>query len=325
MGDTWLDTPVRCGARWALGLLEEGELGLQIPSLPASILLLLDKLPMHTAAGPLQLLLWLPKPMATLGPERSPGARTRVFAEGDRLFARRVNSTFLLPVPPVSWSLPLPTRQTAQAAPFFGVCRGWVGAAGVPGGLCCVRCSPAALWQWCLLLLTPQVWSVQTGLASSGVMRCVGDESVSSSWLLPTATLCRCVFAGGGWRGDCPHVSRAVPRSCPGLGLEKNHSLGWTQGQRAATQIWSCAMEGAFTQHPVLSFGPVLPHVAEGYTTEGKYCMGRETEMYVAELPRLGYVPGARVCTVVFAEPPTGRACGSAVVPCGIPLGAYKM
>lgn len=84
-------------------------------------------------------------------------------------------------------------------------------------------------------------------------------------------------------------------------------------------------MEGAFTQHPVLGFGPTLPHVAEGYTTEGKYCMGRETEMYVAELPRLGYVPGARVCTVVFAEPPTGRACGSAVVPCGIPLGAYKM
>lgn len=119
----WLDTPARCGACRALGLLEEGELGLQTPFLPASILLPLDKLPVHATAGLFQLLLRLPKPMAALGPEHSPGAGARVFVEGDRLFARRVNSTFPLPVPPVGWSLPLPTRQTAQAAPFFGVCR----------------------------------------------------------------------------------------------------------------------------------------------------------------------------------------------------------
>lgn len=125
-------------------------------------------------------------------------------------------------------------------------------------------------------------------------------------------------------RGLSPCV-QGCPQELPRSWLGKKHSLGWTQGQRAATRMRSWGMEGALTQHPMLGFGPVLPHVAEGYTTEGKYCMGRESEMYVAELPRLGYVPGAQVCTVVFAEPPTGRACGSAVVPCGIPLGAYKM
>ena len=119
----WLDTPARCRASQALGLLEEGELGLRSPFLPTSILLPLDKLPVRAAAGLFQLLLRLPKPMAVLGPKHSPGARARVFAEGDRLFARRVNSTFPLPVPPVGRSLPVPTRQTAWAAPFFGVCR----------------------------------------------------------------------------------------------------------------------------------------------------------------------------------------------------------
>lgn len=62
-----------------------------------------------------------------------------MFAEGDRLFARRVNSTFLLPVPPVGWSLPLPMRQTAQAAPFFGVCP-WLG----QGCRCAGRAVPCA-------------------------------------------------------------------------------------------------------------------------------------------------------------------------------------
>lgn len=64
-----------------------------------------------------------PSRWQALRPECSHGAGARVFAEGDGLFARRVNSTFPLPVPLVGRSLPLPTRQTARAAPFFGVCR----------------------------------------------------------------------------------------------------------------------------------------------------------------------------------------------------------
>lgn len=116
----WLDPLALCRVHWPSGWLEEGELGLQSPFLPSSILLLLDKPPVHGATGLFQL---LPKPMTLLGPEHSPGARARVFADGVRLFARRVNSTFPLPVPPVSQSLSLPTQQTAWAAPFVGVCQ----------------------------------------------------------------------------------------------------------------------------------------------------------------------------------------------------------
>lgn len=83
----WLDTPARRGACRALGLLEEGEQRSRNPFLPNSILLLLDKLPVQTAAGLFQLLLRLPEPVAADGPERSPGAGDRVFAEGDGLFA----------------------------------------------------------------------------------------------------------------------------------------------------------------------------------------------------------------------------------------------
>ena len=117
----WLDTPARCRARRASGPLEEGELGLQSPFLPTSILLPPDEMPVGAAAGLCQLLLRLPEPVAALGPERSPGAG--VFAEGAWLFARRANPTSPLRVPLAGRSLPLPPPQAARAALFPGVCQ----------------------------------------------------------------------------------------------------------------------------------------------------------------------------------------------------------
>lgn len=176
----WLDKPARCRARRALGLLEEGELGLQSPFFPTSILLPPDKMPVHAAAGLFQLLLRLPKPMAALGPERSPGARARLFAEGDRLFARGV---IFQPFPflflrSVSRSRCPRSKLTRQLL-SSGFAGGWVRAAGAPEGLRHAWCPPAAPRQRRLVLLTPQVRFVQSGLASSCTVRCVGGESLA--------------------------------------------------------------------------------------------------------------------------------------------------
>lgn len=104
----------------ASGLLEE-ELELQSPFCPASFCCcLVNSLcmpqPASASSGSDCPRRWQPSdPSTALGPG--------VFAEGGWLFARRVNSTFPLPVPLVGRSLLLPTLQTVQAAPSFGICR----------------------------------------------------------------------------------------------------------------------------------------------------------------------------------------------------------
>lgn len=282
------------------------------------------------------------RPLPALAPtaqgDGSTGTRARPWGQGicRRRLAVCTKGEFNLSPSCFLWSVGhshCPCGKLPGQLLSLGFAGGWVRAVGVLGGLCRAWCLPSTPRQQRLVLLTPQVWSIQSGLATSCAVRCVGRGDLQLRQQPADARAVQMWFCGR-WveRGLSPRV-QGCPQELPGSWAGENRAwtelggnkrlLGCRAGGWRALSCWERLVVGAHWQHgslPCWGLAPLrCPSPSDiqrrGNTVRaGKLRCKRLNHRGWAMSPALGIAVGTRVCTAVFAEPPAGRGRGSPVV-----------